>query len=48
MAFKMKGVKHFTKDNKVWNGPTHKMPDGSLHSGERHGKNSKELAHKKS
>ena len=46
MAFKMKGVKHFTKDKAEWNGPTHKMDDGSLHTGKTHNKNSEELFHK--
>jgi len=48
MAFKMKGVKHFTKDGEVWAGGTHKMPDGSLHTLNKHGKNSEKLSHKKS
>ena len=48
MAFKMKGVKHFTKDGKVWAGGTHKMPDGSLHTLNKHSKNSEKLSHKKS
>ena len=46
MAFKMKGVKHFTKDKAEWNGPTHKMDDGTLHTGEDHNKSSKKLFHK--
>jgi|TARA_R110001592_G_scaffold70291_1_gene215382 hypothetical protein len=43
----LKGVKHFTKDGKEWKGATHKMPNGSLHTGKTHGKNSKPLVHKK-
>ena len=29
----MKGVPHYDKDGKVTTGGSHKMPDGSLHSG---------------
>tara|TARA_B110000285_G_scaffold189187_1_gene215753 strand:+ start:2835 stop:2987 length:153 start_codon:yes stop_codon:yes gene_type:complete len=43
----MKGVKHYTKDGKEWKGSTHKMSDGSLHTGKIHTKNSKKLVHKK-
>jgi hypothetical protein len=43
----MKGVKHYTKDGKEWKGATHKMPNGKLHTGKSHGKNSKPLVHKK-
>lgn len=32
-----KGVPHYTKDGKEWKGKTHKMPDGSLMSGNPHG-----------
>jgi len=46
MAFKMKGVPHFTKDKAEWNGPTHKMDDGALHTGKNHNKSSKKLFHK--
>ena len=45
MAFKMKGVKHFTKDKNVWTGGTHKMDDGSLHTGKTHNENSEKLFH---
>ena len=33
------GVPHFTKDGKEWKGKVHKMPDGSLMSGNPHDKN---------
>jgi hypothetical protein len=33
------GVPHYTKDGKEWKGKTHKMPDGSLMSGNPHDKN---------
>ena len=46
MAFKMKGVKHFTKDKEEWKGATHKMDDGSLHTGKDHNEDSEELFHK--
>ena len=32
------GVPHYTKDNKEWKGKVHKMPDGSLMSGNPHDK----------
>ena len=43
----MKGVKHDTKDGEEWGGKSHKMDDGSLHTGTTHTKNSKKLVHKK-
>jgi len=43
----MKGVKHYTKNGKEWQGKSHKMDDGSLHTGTTHTKSSKELVHKK-
>jgi len=33
----------YTKDGKVYNGLYHTMPDGSIHSGKKHGVRSKEL-----
>ena len=33
------------KDGTVYTGATHKMPDGSLHSGKSHGKTSVKLFH---
>lgn len=42
----MKGVPHFTKNKEEWKGATHKMDDGSLHTGETHSKDSEELFHK--
>ena len=41
----MKGVKHYTKEGKIYNGGTHKMPNGDLHSGKTHIKSSKKLYH---
>ena len=46
MAFKMKGVPHYTKDGKEWKGATHKM-DGELHSGKSHTSSSEVLVHEK-
>ena len=43
----MKGVKHYTKNGDVWEGKSHKMDDGTLHTGATHTKSSKELVHKK-
>ena len=42
----MKGIPHFTKNKVKWNGPTHKMDDGSLHTGKTHNEDSEELFHK--
>ena len=42
----MKGVKHYTKDGKEFKGATHKMDDGSLHTGKTHTKTSQILVHK--
>tara|TARA_R100001082_G_scaffold111048_1_gene93056 strand:- start:3869 stop:4054 length:186 start_codon:yes stop_codon:yes gene_type:complete len=41
----MKGVKHYTKEGKVWKGGMHKMKNGDLHSGKTHTKSSKKLYH---
>tara|TARA_R100000655_G_scaffold80270_3_gene119700 strand:+ start:1208 stop:1585 length:378 start_codon:yes stop_codon:yes gene_type:complete len=41
----MKGVKHYTRDGSVYNGPTHKMKDGKLHTGAKHTSSSKALFH---
>lgn len=43
----MKGVKHYKKDGTEFKGNTHKMPDGSLHTGKTHGKTSVKLFHMK-
>ena len=43
----MKGVKHYFKNGKEYKGGTHKMPNGSLHTGAKHTKNSQVLVHKK-
>ena len=41
-----KGMKHFTEDGE-YKGETHKMDDGSLHTGKTHTKTSKFLSHEK-
>ena len=41
-----KGMKHYTEDG-LYNGETHKMDDGSLHTGKIHTKSSKVVSHKK-
>ena len=41
----MKGVKHYTKQGKVWKGGMHKMKNGQLHSGKSHSKSSQKLFH---
>ena len=43
----MKGVKHYKKDRTEYKGSTHKMPDGSLHTGKTHSKASVKLFHYK-
>jgi len=40
-----KDVKHYKRDGTEYTGGTHKMPDGSLHSGKTHGKTSVKLFH---
>ena len=42
----MKGVKHYTEDGE-YNGPKHKMDDGSSHTGKTHTEDSKVISHKK-
>ena len=41
-----KGVKHFLRNGKEYTGPTHKMKDGTLHTGEKHTSSSRKLYHK--
>ena len=41
----MKGVKHYTEDGE-YSGETHKMPGGKVHTGKKHNKKSKPVAHK--
>ncbi len=41
----VKGVAHYFKDGTKHSGGMHKMPNGQLHSGKTHGKNSKRLYH---
>ena len=43
----MKGVKHYTKNGKKWTGASHKMDNGTLHTGKNHTNSSKPLVHKK-
>jgi|TARA_R110000796_G_scaffold215552_2_gene331534 hypothetical protein len=40
-----KGVPHYFRDGTKHTGGMHKMPNGEMHSGARHGKNSKKLFH---
>lgn len=40
-----KGVKHYKRNGTEFTGGTHKMPDGSVHSGKTHGKTSVPLFH---
>ena len=40
-----KGVQHYYKDGRKFNGETHKMPDGSAHTGKTHTKSSKPVVH---
>ena len=40
-----KAQKHYFKDGTEHKGGTHKMPNGQLHSGATHGKNSKQVVH---
>ena len=42
-----KGMKHYTEDGEEWGGGTHKMDDGTLHTGKTHDKKSRKLVHKK-
>jgi len=42
-----KGVKHYFRNGTLHTGGVHKMPDGSVHSGARHTKNSKPVFHMK-
>jgi len=40
------GVPHYTKDGKLWEGPTHKDAEGRLMTGETHSEDSEYLYHK--
>ena len=42
---KEQGVRHYTKDGKLWEGKTHKMPDGTLMTENPHNENSVKLYH---
>lgn len=41
----MKGVAHYKKDGSVHEGGTHKMPNGDIHTGEKHNAGSEKLFH---
>ena len=41
----MKGVKHYTEDG-LYEGETHKMPGGKVHTGKKHSDDSKPVSHK--
>jgi len=43
---KKQGVPHYTKDGKLWEGKTHKMPDGTLMTENPHNEKSVKLYHK--
>jgi len=40
-----KGVQHYYKDGRKYNGTTHKMPGDTLHTGKTHSKSSKPVVH---
>jgi len=40
-----KGVQHYYKDGRKFNGDTHKMSDNTLHTGKTHTKGSKPVVH---
>tara|TARA_X000000368_G_scaffold66094_1_gene47262 strand:- start:795 stop:968 length:174 start_codon:yes stop_codon:yes gene_type:complete len=40
-----KGMRHYKRDGTLFEGNTHKMPNGDLHSGKTHGKMSVKLYH---
>ena len=42
-----KGVQHYYKDGRKFNGITHKMSNCSLHTGKAHTKSSKPVVHLK-
>ena len=37
------GTKHYLKNGKEYKGAHHKMPNGQIHTGKKHTKNSKRL-----
>lgn len=41
----MKGVKHYSKEGKVYKGPSHKHDDGTVMTGAKMSKSSKKLFH---
>jgi len=41
----MKGVKHYLRNGKEWKGNSHKMANGTLHTGKTHTASSKKLVH---
>jgi len=40
-----KSAAHYFKDGTRFTGATHKMPNGEIHSGARHGRNSERVFH---
>lgn len=40
-----KGVKHYFRNGSEYTGATHKMPNGTVHSGSNHTKTSRPLFH---
>jgi hypothetical protein len=40
-----KNVNHYLKDGSKWNGNTHKMPNGQIHSNKTHTKTSQRVFH---
>lgn len=46
MMYAHKGT-HYFKGGKPYEGPVHKMPNGDVHSGEKHNKDSKQVFHSK-
>jgi len=41
----MKNANHYKKDGTLYTGKTHKMPNGSIHSGAKHNTSSVKLFH---
>lgn len=42
-----KSEKHFLRSGKEYTGPSHRMKDGTLHTGAKHTSSSRKLYHKK-
>ena len=43
----MKGVKHYTTKGVLWTGASHKMANGTMHTGKTHTASSQKLVHMK-